>query len=500
MRSRISDLPSSLKGNHECKVTCRDSVGTREFTFHQVHEDCLRLAFEWERSGRLPTAPAIWAIVGRPCYEWLLSALVCIGRGVRVIALPEDLPRSELTSWCEKFNVEGLFSEGDEAICEVSHTFKDYDLSISIPQDYNPFNCDSNAEGGLVAFTSGTSGTSKLKAFDVQLRSTESFIAAFQEIFNLQKGCSWLVCHSFSHIVHFEYVLGCLISGFNIILTSPIDFAMNWIEINATVIVTVPLVYEMLLKRIASLSGMGSYVHAGNSFKVMIIGAANSRLELKKALRHLGFPLFEGYGMSETNMIACNAPDAARLGSVGKLWPGVAARIDSEGVLQVVVKESRAGHYYFDAAQSADVFLDDGWISTGDCGHFDDDGFLFIDGRRKNLIVMSSGKKVNPEPLEEVLRSQRFSNSAVVVGDGEGFLAALIPVEKRDPFEENVIYEFINGVNGSLADHEKLRRLQFVECSSELISQLRTRSGKVRRQFVIETFGKEIRGIYHEGA
>jgi long-chain acyl-CoA synthetase len=164
----------------------------------------------------------------------------------------------------------------------------------------------------------------------------------------------------------------------------------------------------------------------GNRFRFAVSGGAPLARELAEFFLGAGVTIYEGYGLTETSpVIAVNGPNAWRLGTVGKPIPGVEVKIAPDGEIL-----SRGPHimkgYYQKPAATAETIDADGWFHTGDIGHLDEDGFLAITDRKKDLIVLAGGKKAAPQPIENELKKSPFIGVPIVIGDRQKFLGALI--------------------------------------------------------------------------
>ncbi|KFI51886.1 AMP-dependent synthetase/ligase [Bifidobacterium callitrichos] len=144
-----------------------------------------------------------------------------------------------------------------------------------------------------------------------------------------------------------------------------------------------------------------------------------------------GITFIQGYGMTETAApMMVNWQDANRVGSVGKPGPGMGVRQNEDGELLLTGPNVFLG-YYKQPDLTAQVKTADGWIRTGDLGHIDDDGFVYITGRKKDIIITAGGKNVSPAPMEEVIATCPIVDHAVVVGDGKPFISALIELDEE---------------------------------------------------------------------
>lgn len=433
------------------------------------------LAFDtFNNLKKFPLTKRRWGVIGAPDLQFVRAVLLGIASGSELVLLPEDLSAEDVQYWTVELQLDGVligtYKRLDVTVPQIRFTQLEFN-----PSETTDFIPDFDVK--FVAFTSGSTSTRSHKVFGVCGKNTEVFVETFSQIFGLIRGDQWLVCHSLSHIVHLEYVLGCFLKGFECKISSTFDFVLNCMSEKPQVLVTVPSVYELLLQK--------HQPGLLDSLKVAIIGAANSSLKLKESLIEKGLPVYEGYGMSEAGMLACNTPEQNRLGTVGPLWPGIQGRINLEGVLEVKLQTPRSESYL--GIQDGGTFIEDGWICTGDIAELDD-GFLKILGRAKNTIVTSSGKNVNPESLEVKLRQIKGLDTAVVVGDSKNYLSALIPVLNRDSELERKTQDEVKLFNRSAPDHERIRELSFFLVPPSIFEQIQTRSGKIRRQLVIEIF------------
>ena len=154
----------------------------------------------------------------------------------------------------------------------------------------------------------------------------------------------------------------------------------------------------------------------GGKFRGCISGGAPLDIEIAKFLETIGIRIYEGYGLSEASpVISLNTNEASKLGSVGKVIPGVEAKIDKETGELLVRGDNIMKGYYNNPELTAEVIDQEGWLHTGDIAEIDKDGFLFITGRIKNMIVLNGGKKVFPEEVEAILsQSQMFQEVCIL--------------------------------------------------------------------------------------
>jgi long-chain acyl-CoA synthetase len=238
--------------------------------------------------------------------------------------------------------------------------------------------------------------------------------------------------------------------------------------------------------------------------RIAVSGGAALPLDVAALFQAAGVTPLEGYGLSEATCAShFNRPDRHRLGTVGIPVPGVTARLDDDGEILLRGETVFTG-YLADPESTAAVLSEDGWLRTGDIGELDDDGFLRIVDRKKDLIVTSGGKNISPQKLEGALRSEPVISEALVVGDGRPFLVALIAPDadavrrlelSREEVEER-IGEAVKRLNATVGKTERIARhavldRPFSQEHGELTATL-----KLRRRTCAERFSETIDGLY----
>ncbi len=196
----------------------------------------------------------------------------------------------------------------------------------------------------------------------------------------------------------------------------------------------------------------------GQRIRECVTGAAPIASEILEFFFACGVPVMEGYGMTETSTSATvNQTDGNqfRFGSVGKAQPGVEVKIGEDG--EVLIKGANIFQGYYKNQEATEQALENGWLHTGDLGRLDEDGFLYITGRKKDIIITAGGKNITPANLENGLKQNRWISQAVVIGDRRPYLVALVTL---DPEEAPALAEQL-GVEGAdvaaMAQDERVR-------------------------------------------
>ncbi len=253
----------------------------------------------------------------------------------------------------------------------------------------------------------------------------------------------------------------------------------------------------------------------GGRLRVPVSGAAPLGRDLAQFYEAIGMPLIEGYGLTEGGITILNPIDRPRPGSIGKLLPGMSMRLADDGEL-VLKGPSLFSGYFKDLATTAAV-LQDGWLHTGDLAEVDADGYIYITGRKKELIVSSNGKKVYPARIESMFKTDPLINQVVLLGDRQPYVTALLTVnpnvaetlEGMGEFAGRPLPELVKAssviehvkatvakVNRQLAPFEQIKRYRILEREFSLENGEVTPTMKVRRQQVLENFQQVVSELY----
>lgn len=237
----------------------------------------------------------------------------------------------------------------------------------------------------------------------------------------------------------------------------------------------------------------------GGCMKIPASGAAPLSKDLARFYAAIGMPLIEGYGLTEGGIVAFNPPRRPKPGSIGTLLPGVEAKIAPDGELLLRSPCLFAG--YYNDPEATRAVLRDGWLATGDIAEADADGYYYITGRKKELIVSSNGKKIYPARIEGFFKVEPLINHVVLVGDRLPYVTALItlnPAAGGEP-RETVLEEVrraVARVNRRLAAFEQIRKFRVLERDLTIERGELTPTMKVRRSKVLENHQPLIAEMY----
>jgi long-chain acyl-CoA synthetase len=258
-------------------------------------------------------------------------------------------------------------------------------------------------------------------------------------------------------------------------------------------------------------AGMGGRVEAA------ISGGAPLGVRLGHFYRGAGVTILEGYGLTETTAGATlNLTGAHRVGSVGRPIPGTSIKIAEDGEVLIRGAIVMRGYWQNDAA-NAEVFDSEGWFKSGDLGKLDDEGFLYIVGRKKELIVTAGGKNVAPAVLEDRLRAHPLVSQCLVVGDNQPFIAALVTIDQdslkgwvtnhkkegasmadlaNDPDLIAVIQTAVDDANKAVSKAESIRKFTILTTDFTIAGGHLTQKLSIKRHVVAKEFAKEIDQLF----
>jgi long-chain acyl-CoA synthetase len=243
----------------------------------------------------------------------------------------------------------------------------------------------------------------------------------------------------------------------------------------------------------------------GGRLRLAISGGAPLSPEIIEFFHALDILILEGYGLTEcTTACSVNLPERYRFGTVGPLLPGFEGRLDEDGELLIRSPTVFAGYYHDEPATRA-VLDDDGWLRTGDIARIDEDGFLTITDRKKDILVTAGGKNVAPQNLENELKKSKYVSQVLVVGDRRAYVAALITLDEAEMGKwreaggqdvDALVGSIVDDVNRQHSRFEQIKRFAILERDFSAAEGEVTPTLKLRRSVVQEHFADEIERLY----
>jgi long-chain acyl-CoA synthetase len=254
----------------------------------------------------------------------------------------------------------------------------------------------------------------------------------------------------------------------------------------------------------------------GGKLRFFVSGGAPLSPALSYSFLAAGIPVLQGYGATETCIVSANRPEDNHVGSVGVPFPGIEVEIATDG--EILLRGPNVMQGYYGQPEATAAVLQDGWFYTGDVGHLDEAGRLYITDRKKDLFKLSNGKYVAPQLIESLLKQSEFVSQVVVVGTGRKQPAALIVPEweavkqalseanEEFPSDRHELSQFAPAIKivqrdaaaltAELADYERVRRVALLPEEFSIDNGELTPTLKVKRRVIDEKFGEVINDLY----
>ena len=474
------------------------------------------------------------AVIGENRYEWELAYLsVVCGTGI-VVPIDKSLPANELEEVIERSEVEAIFysKKYEEIIEKIKYSEKNkLKHLISMDSDVHKEGIYSQKEliekgkelidagnrefldakinpeeMNIMLFTSGT--TSKSKVVALSHRNLVSNLMDFASVLDINSNDRILSFLPLHHV--FECTVGML---YSLYIGAERSFCegirhivQNLNEYKITFTSFVPAIYESMYKNIiktlekeGKLEAVKKLMEAnkdktmaekkeifkdihnifGGNIKLFVSGAAALDKEVEEAFRAWGVNLCQGYGLTETSpVIGVETNENFRVGSIGKPLPHIQARIDDandEGMGELVVKGPNVMLGYYNDKKATEEVMEDGWFHTGDLAKIDEDGYIFICGRKKSVIVLKNGKNIFPEEMEALVNK--------IEGVKESFIFGKQQSDDKEDIKINVKIIF---------DREIMKEAYKVETDEEIYKVL---ADKIKEVNKVMPKYKAIRGI-----
>lgn len=260
----------------------------------------------------------------------------------------------------------------------------------------------------------------------------------------------------------------------------------------------------------------------GNRFRHAISGGARLDPTVTRFFDGLGAVICEGYGLTETAVAThVNVPDTRRIGSVGRSFPQVEVSISKDDG-EIVIRGPNVAHGYLNRpAATESAWSSDGWFRTGDVGHVDDDGFLYITDRKKELVITAGGKKIPPSAIEGLFKGSSFISHAFFYGEGKPYCVALLTlneveiratlqnrnalIDSEAPLHTNsfVVSEIdriVQEVNRNLASYESIKKFYILDEDFTIENGLLTPTLKMKRKMIVERYAVQLESLYDKEA
>ncbi len=534
MNQTVDKYPDNIAYKFKEKTT-KEEVIYKEVTYKKVKEDVQALGTTLLNMG-LENKKV--ALIANNCYQWCVSYLAITTSNIVVVPLDKALPEGEIENLILRSKVEAVIFE--DKYSNIFKNIKDknesnlkYYISIGKTNGKETFSFEELVEQGkkelekedkkyesikidenkmsVMLFTSGT--TDKPKAVMLSQNNICSDITALAKYVKLYPQDVLL---SFLPLHHtFESTITFLFGFYFGVTVAFCDglryIAQNLVEYKVSVFVAVPLVletiYKKLLKGIDDL-GKTKLINKmikisnvllklkidirrklfksvidklGGNLRITLFGAAPMDKDIIIGYNNFGIATIQGYGLTETSpVISAETDKAKRPGSIGYVLPNLEVKIedkDEDGVGEIVVKGSSVMLGYYEAEEETKKVLKDGWFYTGDLGYLDKDEFLYITGRKKDLIVLKNGKNIYPQELEFLINKLPYIEESLVYAKEQKKKELLIGAkivyneerikeilgEKTEDEYKEIIWEEIKKINQTIPIYKHIKEIQITK-------------------------------------
>ena len=492
------------------------------------------------------------AVIGENRYEWEIAYLSIVCGTGTVVPLDKSLPENELESLIERSKAEAIICS-QKYVEILKKTKLKYIISMDLENDKDGIISQKrlisegiqlvksgdtsftnakidNEKMSIMLFTSGTTSISKAVAL-----SHKNICSNLMDISSILDVNSSDVFLSFLPLHHvFECTVGFLFSlyvGAETVFCDGIrHIPENLAEYKVSVMASVPAIYERLFKIIKKhlekqgkveqiLKDEEKYKYSsmekkkevfkeihdllGGNIKLFISGAASLEPSIEEKFRRLGFNMVQGYGLTETSpVVAIGNKKYHKTGSIGKCVPSDEVKlldVNKDGIGELAVKGPNVMLEYYENKEATEKVLKDGWFQTGDLARIDEDGYIFICGRKKSVIVLKNGKNIFPEEMETLINKEDGVEESFIFGkpiskDPNDIKIFVKIVYNKESFEgktETEINEYFNekikSINKTMPHYKAIRGI--IISDKPLI---KTTTNKIKREKNLEQIMKEL--------
>ena len=233
----------------------------------------------------------------------------------------------------------------------------------------------------------------------------------------------------------------------------------------------------------------------GGRLEAFISGGGPLDRQVGEALNALGLKTLQGYGLTETSpVVSCNLLNKVKVDTVGPIFPGVEVKLAEDG--EILVKGENLMLGYWNNKEATEQTIKDGWLHTGDIGEFDEDNYLKITDRKKDIIVSLGGDNIAPSKIENLLTLSPEIEQACVFGEQKNYIAALLILSSESKSSDEDIQRYIDEVNKDLTQPEKIKKFIFIDEPFSIENNLMTPTMKVRRHEVQKKYQNQIDQLF----
>lgn len=527
----LSIIAQKIKNNTTNHIVFYENQTRKSKSYSELYEDAGKVITYFQETLGLTSGKRV-GIVADNSYEWIVVDVACYFMGLQTVPFHKtDFKEESMHAVFEKFELDymivdfscinnhGTLQNKIFVMEKIQSVIADQVKKREI--DVYPFE---EEETMTIVSTSGT--TSESKFIEISSKPFNDFMSYGIDMYGLNEKDKIIVFIPLSHYGQRIYIYGAMVIGFDIILCDIASIQITIRREKPTLLVAVPYFYETIFnvfyekinqKKITRLAYdyyMKNYKHLskrikniyqkkmlkpfqdvfGGNMRIMITGSAPISTELLEFYHKMDLSLYEGYGTNETGLIALSYPGCYKSGSVGKLCPNKEIKFDENGQIFVRGDACWAREYYkFPKEENRKVFMEDGFIATGDSGFMDEEGFIFIDGRIKDWIVLKNGKKVNPIEIEEQFEKVEHVDHVILYGDSKPYIVAMV---FGNQIQEKEVKKQIDLCNQSLPEYARIKDFRIFNEKLSLENKTLNSSLKIVRKNIYSVYQDEMDMIY----
>ena len=480
------------------------------------------------------------ALLSPNCPEWVIADLAILNCGAVNVPIHHVLNIAQikyiLNDSHAKLLIVGNRNMADK-ILSVENELNYITHMILINDDYDDYNgklkiikmneitengytsnvtCSQN-ESDIVSivYTSGTTGDPK--GVMLTNKNIASNALTIGRILNVDSEFIELSYLPLSHIFERTFYYLLIFNGATIVYAESMDkLLQNMQEVKPNFFVTAPRLLEKIFNRINSNASIKLKDILGD-LELIISGSAPLKEEIGEYFHSNGINICEGYGLTEASpVVAVNPPCNIRFGTVGPAITDIEVKIAEDG--EILCKGPNVMKGYYNKDKETEEAIDEaGWLHTGDIGYLDEKGYLVINDRKKDIIVMSNGLKVSPQKIENILKDSQYIEQAVIIGNSRPFITALI-VPDRDAvkkyadqndikygsYDDLLASEYINKLISynideltlTLAPYEQIKKIKLIAAELSVNNDELTPTLKYKRKFIDSRYHDFIEMMY----
>lgn len=468
---RINDR--AIARPHSCAVICKD------------------VEISYQKLSELIDATSLWLgsynirSLGLHCnnnIDWIVTDLAAVQLGIPVIPIPGFFSEDQIEHLVEDSKLDAILSDNNGYYPNETHEIAHFSNSELRLRRLKSETLRPKPGYAKVTYTSGSTGSPK--GVCLTQATIESVVEA------LSNRLSGIVMERHLCMLPFatllENIAGNYLAFWNgqaVIVGSPSDFGLlSNTDFSATRFADAVQHYKInsaiLLPQMLKSIVENSECKELSSLNFLAVGGGKTSPDLIRQAHRLSLPVYEGYGLSETASVLCiNTPSHNRIGSVGRILDHADVSLSEES--EVIVRRPIMQGYLHDSTSRES-------IATGDIGHLDGDGYLYISGRKKNCLISSFGRNISPEWVESHLLNEPSIHQVVVFGEAESHLSAVVVSQKNTNAES--IQRSINGRNQSMPDYAQIKSWVLADSDFNTQNGLLTANGKPKRDAIYQHY------------